>query len=105
MKPSNEHRVITTRDEHHEDVATVITFVHSPGCHFCADAQQVLAGLAQEFPISVDVVDAGESRGQALTFEHRPALFPLVLVDGQFFSAGRLPRTKLLNLLRNRAVA
>ncbi len=33
-----------------------------------------------------------------------PGMFPLVLVDGAFFSVGRLPRKKLRKLLVARAV-
>jgi len=33
---------------------------------------------------------------------HRPAMNPLVLVDGAFFSSGRLPRKKLITLLERR---
>lgn len=72
-----------------------ITVVHTPACHFCADAQQALAELGSEFPIRVQRVEVDSPAGRALVSEHRPAMFPLVLVDGAYFSAGRLPRRKL----------
>ena len=72
-----------------------ITVVHSPACHFCDDARTVLADLATEFPLTVDYLACTEPRGAALIREHRAGMYPLVLVDGGFFSAGRLPRKKL----------
>ena len=81
---------------------TVITVVHTPACHFCEDAQQVLAELATRYPLSIDLVEAAEPRGEALVARHRAPMFPLVLVNGGFFSFGRLPRKKLVKLLERR---
>lgn len=81
---------------------TEITLVSAPACHFCAEARQVLAELATQFPVSVEIIEFGDPRGDALVREHRAALYPLVLVDGAFFSAGRLPRRKLGKLLETR---
>jgi hypothetical protein len=78
---------------------TTITLVHASACHFCADAQDALTGLARQHPIRVDLVAADSDTGQRLIGAHHPAMFPLVLVDGGFFSAGRLPRRKLRALL------
>jgi len=39
----------------------------------------------------------------ALLATHRPAMNPLVLLGGQYFSAGRLPRRKLEAYLRQDA--
>lgn len=76
-----------------------VTVVHTPACHFCADAQAALTELGAEFPIRVELVEAASERGDALVRTHRPAMYPLVLVDGRFFSQGRLPRRKLRALL------
>ena len=78
---------------------TVITLVENPACHFCADAEAGLDQLAREFPVTVDRVPADSDAGQALVGHHRPSMFPLILVDGSYFSAGRLPRAKLRALL------
>jgi glutaredoxin len=83
---------------------TTITLVHTPACHFCADAQAALADLDREYPVRVDRVEADSDAGRALVGAHRPAMFPLVLVDGAFFSAGRLPRRKLRTLLVTKPV-
>jgi hypothetical protein len=82
----------------------MITVVRTTACHLCADAQDALVELGHTFPIRVEVLDPDTGHGQALVGAHRPAMFPLVLVDGAFFSAGRLPRRKLRALLATRTV-
>ena len=82
-----------------------ITVVHSPACHFCDDARAVLADLATEFPLTVEYVACTEPRGAALIRQHRAGMYPLVLLDGGFFSAGRLPRKKLRAQLTPRFAA
>lgn len=81
----------------------VVTVAESPACHLCDDAKQALAALARDFPLTIRVVGIETEEGRALVAEHRPAMAPLVLVDGAFFSAGRLPRKKLIKLLQTRA--
>ncbi len=87
---------------------TEITLVHSPGCHLCAEARAALEDLGSRHRLTVKLVDARSPEGLALVARHRPALQPLVLVDGEAFSAGRLPRRKLdryLNALRDEAAS
>jgi glutaredoxin len=74
-----------------------ITVVHTSACHFCLDALDTLAGLGDE--IQVDSIEADSVAGMALVDTHRPTMFPLVLVNGAFFSQGRLPRGKLKALI------
>ena len=82
-----------------------ITVVHAPACHLCADAQDTLTVLGRETPIRVDLLEADSAAGGALIGRYRPTMFPLVLVDGAFFSQGRLPVRKLRALLVARAAA
>ncbi|HEU5155588.1 MAG TPA: thioredoxin family protein [Streptosporangiaceae bacterium] len=79
-----------------------VIVVTTPGCHFCEDAQTALAELAETYPLSVRLVAAQSPPGRALLDRHGTGMFPLVLVDGMFFSAGRLPRRKLARLLAAR---
>jgi len=72
-----------------------VTVVHTPACHLCNDAEAVLAELSRDHPVIVDTVDADSERGRTLVAQHRPPLAPLVLLEGTYFSAGRLPRRKL----------
>ncbi len=82
-----------------------VTVVPSPACHFCQDAEQALAELAREFVFDLEFIPIESPRGARLVAEHRPALNPLVLIDGAYFSAGRLPRKKLTKLLTTRGAA
>jgi hypothetical protein len=82
----------------------LVTVVHSPACHLCDEAQEALSRLAEDFPVRVELLDSRTPEGQRLVRAHRSALFPLVLLDGAYFSAGRLPRLKLRRLLERRTV-
>jgi glutaredoxin len=84
---------------------STVTLVTAPACHFCADARDTLAELARDHPLDVEIVEVHSDRGAALVAAHRPAMLPLALLDGAFFSAGRLPRRKLTALLATRATA
>jgi hypothetical protein len=47
-------------------------------------------------------VDIRSPEGLALVQTHRPVMNPLVLLDGEFFSSGRLSRGKLRKALAER---
>lgn len=79
-----------------------VTVVESEACHFCEDARAALAGLATAYPLTVRTLDIRSVEGTQLMQAHRASMSPLVLVDGTFFSHGRLPRRKLLKLLTDR---
>jgi hypothetical protein len=66
-----------------------ITVVHTRACHLCVDALDTLTALGDDVQLAT----------------HRPTMFPLVLVDGSFFSQGRLPRHKVRALLSSRLAA
>lgn len=80
-----------------------VTVVHSPACHFCDDARATLDQLTVTYPLDIELVSADDPRGRALVAEHRAPMYPLVLLDGQFFSFGRLPRKKLRKVLEARS--
>ena len=80
-----------------------VTVVEAPSCHYCADAHEVLQQLINDgHPIDVSTLDVRDPAGQELMRGHGAAMSPLILVDGAFFSQGRLPRRKLARLLTNR---
>ena len=83
---------------------TYVTVVHTDACHFCEDAQDALAEIARELPLRLELIPATSAAGAQLVRAHRPAMFPLVLVDGAYFSVGRLPRRKLRTVLAGRRV-
>lgn len=66
------------------------------------DAHRALATLAASYPLAVDTLAVRSEAGQALMARHRAPMSPLVLLDGTFFSSGRLPRRKLEKLLKSR---
>jgi hypothetical protein len=83
---------------------THITLVTAPGCHFCEDAHQALTHLAADgAAVELELVEATSPAGLALLAQHRPPMNPLVLVDGAYFSAGRLPHRKLHALLAGKS--
>ena len=79
-----------------------VTLLESPGCHLCADARSALEELGPRYRLSIRSVDTHSPEGLGLVERHRPALLPLVLVDGRSFSTGRLPRRKLERYLAGR---
>lgn len=81
------------------------TLVVSEACHFCEDAHRALAELAATYPIAVETVDVRSETGQRLMQTHRAPMSPLALLDGDFFSHGRLPRRKLAKVLAQRRAA
>lgn len=81
---------------------TEVIVVEAEACHFCDEARRQLATFAERFRLRLRIVTVDSVEGLGLLAEHRPALYPLVLVDGVFFSAGRLPRRKLQKLLVER---
>ena len=80
----------------------LVTIVESEACHFCADARQVLADFAVDYPLEVATVDVRSEAGRVLMARHRATMSPLVLIGGTFFSNGRLPRRKLAEHLTER---
>ncbi len=79
-----------------------VTVVESEAWHFCADAQHVLLEAAASYPVEVRTVDVRSPKGEELMQAHRATMSPLVLLDGEFFSNGRLPRRKLAEVLGQR---
>jgi hypothetical protein len=73
----------------------VITVVEAPACHLCEDAKSTLATLAKTYRLTVQVLSISDKPGRALMDQHRAPMSPLVLLDGAYFSSGRLPRRKL----------
>jgi glutaredoxin len=82
-----------------------ITVVESEACHFCEDAHRALDALAACYPLVVETIALRSEAGQRLMRAHRASMSPLVLLDGQFFSHGRLPRRKLAKVLAARSNA
>ena len=78
-----------------------VTLVEAAACHLCEDAKSTLAVLARSYPLAVHVVSIEDKVGRELMQAHRAPMSPLVLLDGEYFSSGRLPRRKLEKHLKN----
>ena len=76
-------------------LAPTVTLLVTTGCHYCEDARDELTTRADRGDLEFNVVSVDSEQGRALQATHRPSMFPLVLLDGQPFSIGRLPRRKL----------
>lgn len=69
------------------------------GCHFCEQAKGVLGRLEGEFQLDVRELRLESDEGQKLA-ERSGALFPpVVFLDGEPFSYGRLSERKLRKAL------
>lgn len=79
-----------------------ITVVRAAACHLCDDAEDVLARAGAHTPFHLELIESDSAAGAELVCRHRPAAFPLILVDGEFFSQGRLSRGRLWALLDSR---
>jgi hypothetical protein len=55
--------------------------------------------------VQLVTLEAASDAGRALIAAHRPAMAPLVLLDGRYLSAGRLPERVLRRALAARQVA
>ncbi|WP_284550799.1 glutaredoxin family protein [Aestuariimicrobium sp. T2.26MG-19.2B] len=76
-----------------------VTLLVTTGCHYCEDASEELATRVALGELQLEVVPLASKEGEALQATHRPAMFPLVLIEGKQFSVGRLPRRKLDRML------
>jgi hypothetical protein len=90
-----------TQQETHVGATTThsITVVNSVGCHFCADAESAITELATEYAIDVTHIPMASPQGIDLMQHHGAGMSPLVLLDGQFVSSGRLPRGRIRVML------
>lgn len=77
-----------------------MTLVTAPACHFCEDAHERLGVLESRGLLTLTLVAAESPDGQALIGKHRPGMFPLMILDGNYFHDGRLPRGKLARLVQ-----
>ncbi|MEP7017969.1 MAG: hypothetical protein ABI899_08120 [Actinomycetota bacterium] len=77
-----------------------VTVVEAPACHLCEDAKSALAVISQSYPMNISVLSVLDEPGRTLMQEHRAPMSPLVLLDGEYFSSGRLPRRKLEKRLK-----
>ncbi len=78
-----------------------VVLVTSPGCHLCDDARTTLVDMAGPFRLHLRVLDASTAEGLAVVRQHRAAMLPVVLVDGELLGWGRLSRGRLRRRLEH----
>jgi hypothetical protein len=82
-----------------------VILVRTASCQYCHEAEETLGALARAHVVSFRIVEARSDEGRGLVSHHRPRLAPLVLLDGEFFSSGRLPKRRLARTLGARRLA
>jgi glutaredoxin len=79
---------------------TEVVLLTKDDCHFCEQAKDVLARLRGEFPLSVREVALESEEGRSLALDSGAPFPPVVFVNGETFSYGRLSERKLRKALR-----
>lgn len=72
-----------------------VLLLTAPHCKFCEEAQHLLARLADEYPLEIEVVGADEERGRRLALEHGVLFPPGIFIDGGFVQYGRPSERKV----------
>jgi glutaredoxin len=82
-----------------------VTLLTQHDCAPCEAAKEILARLGREYPLRRREIDLATSEGQRLAAAANVLFAPGVLLNGQFFSYGRLSERKLRRTLSRRADA
>ena len=71
-------------------------------CAFCEQAKTILGRLAEEYPISIRLVDLNSPEGERMALAAGIMFPPGILIDGEPFSYGRPSERKLRRALQSR---
>lgn len=74
---------------------TEITLVTEPRSDFCDRAKEALHYLSAEFEIAVTEIPLVSDEGRRLAVEHAILTAPGLLIDGVFFSYGKVDEHRL----------
>lgn len=74
---------------------TEIVLLTKEDCHFCDQAKEILDRLGAEYPLHVREVALDSAEGRELAARSGAPFPPVILMDGEVFSYGRLPERKL----------
>ncbi len=78
---------------------TEVVLLTKQDCHFCAQAKDVLARLRAEYELDVREVALESDEGRRLARQSAAPFPPVVFLDGETFSYGRLSERKLRKVL------
>ena len=79
-----------------------VTLLTQQHCAFCDEAREVLARLADEYPIAVVTRDIASPAGQEMAVRGSIMFPPGIFIDGEPFSYGRPSERKLRRALGRR---
>jgi len=79
---------------------TEVVLLTKDDCHFCEQAKDVLARLRGEYGLRVREVALESEEGRSLARESAAPFPPVVFLNGETFSFGRLSERKLRKALR-----
>lgn len=79
---------------------TEVVLLTKQDCHFCEQAKDVLARLRGEYGLSVREVVLDSEEGRSLALESAAPFPPVVFLNGETFSYGRLSERKLRKALQ-----
>jgi len=79
---------------------TEVVLLTKEDCHFCDQAKDVLARLDGEYELRVREVALESVEGRSLTLQAGAPFPPVVFLNGETFSYGRLSERKLRKALR-----
>lgn len=78
---------------------TEVVLLTREDCHFCEQAKGVLARLSGEYRLQVREVALESEEGRRLALESAAPFPPVVFLNGETFSYGRLSERKLRKAL------
>lgn len=78
---------------------TEILLLTKEDCHFCEQAKAVLARLRHDYDLQVRELQLESEEGRTLTARSGALFPPVVFLNGQAFSYGRLSERKLRKAL------
>lgn len=81
---------------------TAITLLTQQSCGPCERAKAILAGLTDEYDLTITEVSLDSEQGRELAMRHGVVFAPGVLIDSAMFSYGRLSERKLRRQLERR---
>jgi len=79
---------------------TDVVLLTKDDCHFCEQAKDVLARVRGEYGLHVREVTLESEEGRRLALESAAPFPPVVFLNGETFSYGRLSERKLRKALR-----
>ena len=79
---------------------TEVVLLTKDDCHFCEQAKDVLAKLSGEYSLRVREIPLDSDEGRALALRSAAPFPPVVFLNGETFSYGRLSEQKLRKALR-----